>query len=250
MSLCGVIPAAGRGSRLGFAKPKLLVSLRDNLTLWDVLRKKLLKVCDHVVVIMSPWGEPFLAEALKNDPSQARISIALQDTPSGMGDAVMRGHPVWSQFDDICVMWGDQVHVSNDTLSQGKAKLAKMQKPSLVLPLTRLQQPYVEYCFDDNQHLTHILQTREGDVCTPGGLGDVGTFFLTAPPLHAAWLDYEKTAQRGARTGEINFLPFLTYLSHKGWYCSPSIVADANEAKGINTPDDLAYFRTLYKRGM
>jgi len=247
MSICGVIPAAGRGSRLGFDKPKLLIPITDTLTVWGLLKPKLLDCCDHIVVIMSPWGEPFLQEVLRNDPDRSRISVALQKTPVGMGDAVMQGCDVWRRFDDLCVIWGDQVHVSKDTLARSIAAQQSLSSPAFTLPLARMDKPYVEYRFDVDGRLMKILQSREGDVCAPGGWGDVGTFLLSVKGLEEAWEEYERNTQRGSLTGEINFLPFLVHLGQKGWNCTQVVIPDADEAKGINTREDLNYFHCLYK---
>jgi bifunctional UDP-N-acetylglucosamine pyrophosphorylase / glucosamine-1-phosphate N-acetyltransferase len=247
MTLCGIIPAAGHGSRLGFDKPKLLVPVTNDLTIWDILKRRLLEFCDHIVVVMSPWGEPFLQELLRSDPERKRVSVVLQDKPIGMGDAVMRGCNVWRNYDNICIIWGDQVHVSHDTIARSIETQKAMPCPCFTLPLTRLASPYVEYRVDAKNRLTHILESREGDLCAPGGFGDVGTFLLSTAGLECVWKEYEATAPRGTRTGEINFLPFLIYLTQKSWNCAQVIVADADEAKGINTPQDLDYFRRLYK---
>ena len=96
--------------------------------------------------------------------------------------------------------------------------------------------------------LTKVLQTREGDATTPNGFSDVGTFLLSTEGLKPAWEDYLETAPRGSGTGEINFLPFLPFLSARGWAITPLEVADPTEARGINTKDDLAFFQSLYKK--
>ncbi len=54
MKTCAVIPAAGRGSRLGLDLPKLLVRLTDNETVWSVLKRKLRPYVDHIHVVLSP----------------------------------------------------------------------------------------------------------------------------------------------------------------------------------------------------
>jgi bifunctional UDP-N-acetylglucosamine pyrophosphorylase/glucosamine-1-phosphate N-acetyltransferase len=106
--------------------------------------------------------------------------------------------------------------------------------------------PYVEYVFE-NGKLTQVLQSREGDRTTPNGFSDVGTFLLATQGLAAAWDDYLSKANRGHQTDEINFLPFLPFLSARGWAITPLEVADADEARGINTPGDLSFFRDRYK---
>jgi len=76
----------------------------------------------------------------------------------------------------------------------------------------------------------------------------VGTFLLSTQGLDCAWKDYLDSAPRGSGTGEINFLPFLPYLSAMDWTIMPLQVADATEARGINTKDDLAFFQSLYNK--
>ena len=51
---------------------------------------------------------------------------------------------------------------------------------------------------------------------------------------------------KGRETGEINFLPFLPFLSRNGWRVRRLIVDDAREARGINTADDLRFFQELW----
>jgi bifunctional UDP-N-acetylglucosamine pyrophosphorylase/glucosamine-1-phosphate N-acetyltransferase len=238
VSVCAVIPAAGRGTRLGGAGPKILSPLTDRDTIWSVLHARLTPLVDHVHLVLSPDGAAMFPALPPN------ISASVQPVATGMGDAIFQGVEVWSKYDAILVVWGDQVFVSSDTLSRSLAAL----KPGrdVILPVTRMASPYVEYVFEDGA-LTRVLQTREGDNTTVNGLSDVGTFLLRTEGLKAAWEKYLVTAPRGSATGEINFLPFLPFLSAQGWSVSPLVVDDATEARGINTPEDLAFFRSLYK---
>ena len=162
-----------------------------------------------------------------------------------MGDAIFGARPSWKNFDAILIVWGDQVFVSEDTLRRALAALVSREHQA-VLPVTRMADPYVEYVFD-RKRLTKVLQSREGDQTTPNGFSDVGTFLLATQGLAAAWNDYLSKAARGSQTGEINFLPFLPFLSARGWTFTPLEVADPTEARGINTPEDLSFFRERYK---
>ncbi len=238
MSICAVIPAAGRGTRLGGAGLKILTPLTAQDTVWSILYAKLSPLVDHIHLVLSSDG----AAAFPALP--ANVSIGIQPEPAGMGDAIFRGHAVWLKYDAVLVVWGDQVFVSEDTLKRTIAALGTPGRHA-ILPVTRMAQPYVEYVFE-GARLTKVLQTREGDVTTPNGFSDVGTFLLGTDGLKAAWEDYLAGAPRGAGTGEINFLPFLPFLSSKGWAITPVEVADETEARGINTKEDLAFFQRLY----
>ncbi|MDB5734887.1 MAG: hypothetical protein JWN16_1524 [Alphaproteobacteria bacterium] len=238
MSVCAVIPAAGRGTRLGGNGPKILTPLTDSRTIWSVLYDRLTPLVNHIHLVLSPEG----ASVFPALP--ANVSTSIQPAPTGMGDAIFRGYDIWSRHDAVLVVWGDQVFVSADTLSRSLAALVPGR--NAVLPVTRMTAPYVEYVFS-GAALTKVLQTREGDVTRPGGFSDVGTFALGTDGLKPAWEAYRATSPRGGATGEINFLPFLPFLATQGWRITPLEVADATEARGINTPDDLAFFRSLYK---
>jgi bifunctional UDP-N-acetylglucosamine pyrophosphorylase / glucosamine-1-phosphate N-acetyltransferase len=239
MKVCAVIPAAGRGTRLGTDTPKILTPLTARDTIWSILHARLAPLVDHIHLVLSPEG------AAMFPPLPVHVSTSIQPTPTGMGDAIFRGHDVWSRYDAVLVVWGDQVFVSGDTLSRTIAAL-KTPEHHAVLPVTRMAAPYVEYVFD-GPRLTRVLQSREGDATTPNGFSDVGAFLLGTQGVKPAWEDYLAATPRGGGTGEINFLPFLPHLSARGWAITPLTVADATEARGINTKDDLAFFQSLYK---
>ncbi len=246
MKTCAVIPAAGRGSRLGLDLPKLLVPLTERETIWSVLKRNLRPHVDHIHVVLSPAGASSFGQALKGDSDASMISTSIQPAPTGMGDAIFRGEPTWSRYRNIIVVWGDQVHVSQNTIASslvapGRRRATRRDSPG------RPAEPYVEYRFDAAGRLDKILQTREGDVCQPGGLGDVGTFVLSTGGLADDWQTFLAQVERGALTGEVNFLPFLAFLSRTGWDVRSLPVVDPREARGINTADDLVFFREVYR---
>ena len=239
LKVCAVIPAAGKGSRLGSAGPKILTPLNDKETIWSVLHARLAPLVEHIHLVLSPEG------AQDFPPLPPRVSCGVQPEPIGMGDAIFGAQASWEMYDAILIVWGDQVFVSTDTLSRTLSALILPDRQA-VLPLTRMSDPYVEYVFNGGK-LTAVLQSREGDKTAPGGFSDVGTFLLGTRGLTAAWNDYLSKAAHGGRTGEINFLPFLPFLSAQGWAVTPLEVADPTEARGINTPEDLSFFRDLYR---
>lgn len=232
---------------MGIAVPKILAPVSARATIWTILKEKLKPLVDHIHVVLSPEGQQLFASVLASDPDRALVSTSIQPEPVGMGDAIFRGLPVWREARTLLVIWGDQVHVSVDTIASSLAIHADAPR-RIGLPVVALDEPYVEYRFDANGHLTGLLQSREGDLCAPGGYGDVGTFVLSTSGLPEAWRDYLIRAERGSRTGEINFLPFLVSLSRLGWDVQRHVVTDPKEARGINSPEDLIFFRRLYER--
>jgi bifunctional UDP-N-acetylglucosamine pyrophosphorylase/glucosamine-1-phosphate N-acetyltransferase len=173
-------------------------------------------------------------------------SVGVQRRPTGMGDAVFCSQRTWQQAKTLLIIWGDQVHVSAETLRSAVA-LHEGAPRRVVLPLVEVDAPYVAYCFDRFGRLGNVLQRREGDTCPARGLSDVGTFALSTGGLAKAWADYRRGQPRGALTGEVNFLPFLVYLAGRGWEVLTCNVRDPLETRGINTLDDLEWFRTFYE---
>jgi glycosyltransferase involved in cell wall biosynthesis/CTP:molybdopterin cytidylyltransferase MocA/O-antigen/teichoic acid export membrane protein len=253
--VCAVVPAAGRGSRLGLDMPKILVPVDERTTVWEVLRQRLEPYVDHIHVVMSPSGAADFAAALARDPRPGFASVSVQLEPTGMGDAIFGCYEQWAGYDTILIVWGDQVHVSAATVDavlklQGNEAGTPGFDARCTIPLVRQPEPYVEYRFAADGGLDAVLQSREGDRCEPHGLADVGVFCLSTGGLMAAWREYLSQLPQGQLassadiTGEINFLPFLPYLSRiaKWTFCAVT-VTDPVEAQGINTPQDLAFAR-------
>ena len=248
MKLCAVIPAAGRGSRLGEDVPKVLVPVVDGLTIWDLLHRKLSPFVDHTHLVVSPSGLPLVEQAISStgNPDQT-VSLSIQAEPRGMGDAIFGAFPGWKEAENILIMWGDQLHVSRETIEACVDAHMSGIGPRCTLPLVVAENPYVEYVLSPEGQLETILQTREGDVCHESGYSDVGTFLLSTEGIDQLWQDYLSNAPSGALTNEINFLPFLVYLAKQGWKFNRIPVLDPEENHGINTQEDLAFFRDLYR---
>lgn len=246
MKTCAVIPAAGRGSRLGGDVPKLLLPVTTTETVWSLLRKKLLNVVDHIHIVVAPQSEQRILDVTQADRHKGFVSISVQPQPIGMGDAIFQGYAVWSQAERIVILWGDQVNISSHTIKTALMMHGTLPQ-AIVLPLAKMTKPYVDYIFDEKNKLIQVKQSREGEVCRDVGLSDVGTFVLSVKTMLTEWKQYLSQLQQGAETGEINFLPFLPFLVRQGWELQHFQVADATEARGINTMDDLQFFQKLYE---
>lgn len=247
---CAVIPAAGRGSRLGAAGPKLLVPVDGGRTIWDLLQELLEGQADRVHVVLSPSGAPaFEARLRGRGARRGRVTWSVQAQPRGMGDAVFGAWRAWREYENVLVLWGDQALLSKGTLRAVVEAQRAAPAPALTLPLVRSAEPYVEYRFDAAGRLAEILQSREGDECRPGGWADVGLFALSTRGLRRAWREHLRARQPGRRTGELNFLPFLAYLARgRRWRVARVEVGDPDESLGVNTPEDLERLRSILSR--
>lgn len=249
--ICAVIPAAGRGTRSGLGLPKILAPLAPDVTVWSLLRERLLPHVERIVVVLSPDGAELFARSHLPSEEPGRVLICVQREPLGMADAVLSAASEWAGFDEVVVVWGDQVGVSAETIERTAREQRRLAKKAITLPLVATDAPYVQYDFDAEQRLVGVRQSREGDVCDAHGLSDVGCFALSADGLAEALGAYVANPGRGLgkNTGEINFLPFLVYLSEiEGWSVHTFAVRDSDERFGINTAEELAFFRQLIRR--
>ncbi len=241
--ICAVVPAAGRGSRLGIDRPKILAEIGPHCTVWTILRDAISPLVDQIHVVVAPAFRDRFAMAALAAPHPTPVSIGVQDQPRGMGDAILGARGTWSRFEHVLIVWGDQAGVSRDTLSRAIAVHRRGSGPRCSLPIVQVANPYVQYCFVDGR-LEDIRQAREGASVDSRGSSDAGVFLLTTAGLSDAWERYSTVAAPGSITGEANFLPFLTYLSRQcGWRFETVPVADPSEARGLNTVHDLEFFR-------
>lgn len=244
-STYAVIPAAGRGTRLGANIPKILLPITETQTVWTILRNKLIDLVDHIHLVVSPHSESLMRAAAKQDIADGIVSIGIQPQPIGMGDAIFQTQNHWRAAKNILIVWGDQAFVSKNTLQTAITKQNSSVENQITLPLVKTNNPYVEYIFSENK-LLEVKQQREGDTCNVSGLADVGTFVLSVNNLVNLWNDYQQKSSHGCKTNEINFLPFLVFLQQQNWKVNSFMVNDIREARGINTQDDLAFFKELF----
>ena len=243
--ITAVIPAAGRGSRLGIDIPKALVRPDGMRTLIEIMFEKVRPVVDRFVVIVNPdmpnhnfW------------PKSLNLEIAIQELPSGMGDAVFCAASQIKESATILVIWADQYGISLETIQNAMRShhMNKGLKPRITIPLIGVRNPYVEYTIFDKEIIS-IKQVREGDITADEGLTDVGLFILDAgEQLTAAWDSYLETASVGNYTKERNFLPFLKSLTDSQWDLQV-VSALPEDRLGINTQEDFKIARDIFKDG-
>src|SRR5689334_17212456 len=123
MSRLLVIPAAGLGSRLGAAVPKVLVPVAGT-TMLDRLLALYRDHVDRVVVIVSP----VFAAAVKRHVSALadtdRIACVEQPQPTGMLDAILLAVPAAARAkpSSVWITWCDQVAVHPKTIERLAAR--------------------------------------------------------------------------------------------------------------------------------
>lgn len=232
-----VIPAAGRGSRLGADKPKPLVNVNGRPML-DHLAELYRPVVADIVVIAHP---SFVADIQVWADAHDNVSVAVQNVPTGMLDAILLAAPAVRERrpDAIWITWADQVGVLPATVTRLAAADSRTPPPALALPTVMRPDPYTHFERDARGRLSRFLQRREGDRMPEEGESDMGLFALTRETFDTDLHDYAAAVPPGTGTGERNFVPFVPWLSQRKTVVTFPCT-HPNEAIGVNTREELA----------
>jgi len=241
-----VIPAAGRGSRLGTSTPKPLVQVNGRSML-DHLATLYEPFVDAVVVVAHP---SFVGDVRQWAAGRRGHTIVTeQPEPTGMLDAVCLATPFVrdSQPDAIWITWADQVGILAETLQRLADAEITAPLPALTLPTAMSANPYTHFERDANGRMLRLLQRRENDRMPASGESDIGLFALRRETFEIDLQTYARDVAAGSGTGERNFVPFVPWLARtKEVRTIPS--TDPMERVGINTPQELeqvsAWLRT------
>jgi bifunctional UDP-N-acetylglucosamine pyrophosphorylase/glucosamine-1-phosphate N-acetyltransferase len=238
-----LIPAAGRGSRLGFDHPKILFPVAG-ATVLEWLVDLLQPLCERFVLVLSPSGvAPVEAAASRLLPG--RYSIARQSEPRGMADAIRCGLPQVETTHTL-IVWGDQVALRTDSLEFLMRLQQGVAQPAAVCPTLWRDHPYIHFERAESGRLVRILQAREGDRMPERGESDSGVFLFRTETLRQHLPPLLASAEcLGRLTRELNFLPIFPMLDN---LITAPIMTEA-ESVGVNSPADAAYLEKQLRAG-
>jgi bifunctional UDP-N-acetylglucosamine pyrophosphorylase/glucosamine-1-phosphate N-acetyltransferase len=231
-----IIPAAGRGSRLGFHLPKILYPVAGRMIL-EWLLDLLLPCCQTIVFVLSPDGSLDVAPELERI-APGRCKIAVQEQPIGMGDAVEAGISVVTT-EHVIAVWGDQVALRPLTIEAILRLHDGPLAPAVTVPTLRVHAPYIHFPRDAAGNIANVLQAREGDSMPTEGESDAGVFCFRTNDLKTLLSQlHASPAAIGRKTHEFNFLPIIPLAAQAGRTVLTPHVLSAAETIGINSTAD------------
>lgn len=233
-----IVPAAGRGSRLGVDTPKALVPVNGRPML-DHLLDRHGAFVSRVVVVVAPGAfDLFAAFAAERGVA---IDLVIQPNPTGMLDAITLAQPLVAARRParVAVTWCDQIALASSTVARVSDRAMSTAAPALVFPTALVEQPYIHFDRDAGGRIVGVRQRREGDGMPDRGETDMGLFDLSRDAYLHHLTAFAGEARASEGTGERNFLPFIP------WLAARTLVETIPggtpiEAVGINTPEDLA----------
>lgn len=174
-----IIPAAGKGTRLGSSVPKALTYVGGIPMLIQIIQK-LSSLFDHVIIVISNAEEVKFTDEIEKfleKKVQDKIIFKYQQSPSGSLDAVISGIK-GTQFDAAVIVWADQIGVSKRTVKKVIRKIYSTKK-SIVIPIIFDIFPYVWFEFlTFKMTLKRVARSRDGDKSPLFGFADTGVFGL------------------------------------------------------------------------
>jgi bifunctional N-acetylglucosamine-1-phosphate-uridyltransferase/glucosamine-1-phosphate-acetyltransferase GlmU-like protein len=241
-----IIPAAGRGSRLGSDLPKALVPVAGRPMI-EYLLERHRPFVDRVVVVVAPSAvERFEAFAA---PHRSDIDVVVQQNPTGMLDAITVSMPVVAVLEPrrIAITWCDQVAIAPGTARRLWSH-ALARRPAMVFPTLEVERPYIHFDRDRSGRIVGVRQRREGDRMPDRGETDMGLFDLSFAAYTQMLPAFAEQAVAAAGTGERNFLPFIPWLAARAEV--DTIRGEAIiETVGINTPEELTAVENYLRLG-
>lgn len=230
-----IIPAAGKGTRLGYTKPKILYPIAGR-TILDRMIDLLLPHFSQFVLVLSPAGAPDVIPELEKRIKGRFQTVTLQSR--GMADSIYQAlHKVTTPY--VLVIWGDQVAISEQTITAVQKILQFTSGAKMAFPMVEREQPYVHYESDQEGNFTHVLERREGAVMPPQGRSDCGVFAFETRRLREVYDDEVRQGIMLSRgTKEWNFLPILPAFEVGGASVNAYQLDTVEETIGVNDVND------------
>jgi bifunctional N-acetylglucosamine-1-phosphate-uridyltransferase/glucosamine-1-phosphate-acetyltransferase GlmU-like protein len=233
-----IIPAAGKGSRLAMASPKVLVPVNGRPMI-SYLFQLYRAAVDKFIVVVNPASMNDVRDF--SDSVGVDVEYAVQAVASGMLDAILvpldrvkqlQPHTVW-------ITWCDQIAVEPQTVATLQRVCESIPDGGIALPTITMAMPYIHFDRDSQEKIVAVRQRREGDDMPDLGEADMGLFSLSLHAYCDLLPKFRQCARPGAQSGERNFLPFIPWA---GQQIQVQTFPGCHEieAVGINTRDDLA----------
>ena len=211
-----------------------LEPLGDTTVLGHVIRNlKGLVAPRDIIVVAAPGSLKAVQVEVGWEPT-----LVIQDDPRGTGHAVLQATDALTGFDgDVLILYGDTPLLRPATL-RGLLNRHQLKGANLTLLTANVAQdlPYGRIRRDANGKILDIVEQTEADeeVRAIREL-NVGAYVVKAATI----IETLKRIAKTAGSGEIRLTDSVKQLLHSGLKVDSYQLYDADEVRGINTPQDL-----------
>ncbi|BBN66001.1 MULTISPECIES: bifunctional UDP-N-acetylglucosamine diphosphorylase/glucosamine-1-phosphate N-acetyltransferase GlmU [Pseudomonas] len=237
MSLDIVILAAGQGTRMRSALPKVLHPVAGNSMLGHVI---------HSARQLSPSGIHVVighgADAVREQLSADDLNFVMQDKQLGTGHAVAQALPALTA-DTVLILYGDVPLIEVETLSR---LLERVNPQQLGLLTVTLDDPtgYGRIVRDDQNRVCAIVEHKDASDAQKA-ITEGNTGILAVPAAHLAdWLG--RLSNNNAQ-GEYYLTDVIAMAANDGLVVATEQPHDAMEVQGANDRKQLAELERHYQ---
>jgi bifunctional UDP-N-acetylglucosamine pyrophosphorylase/glucosamine-1-phosphate N-acetyltransferase len=235
VSLRAVVLAAGKGTRMKSARPKVLHTICGRTMLWHVLRALRDVGTDEIVIVVNAELEPHVLQIAK-DAGHRSVRVVLQEPQLGTGHAVQVALAALEVRDGrVLVLNGDMPLIGADLVRQLLAAgplgmvTARMPLPSNFGRVIRR-----------GDRVVRIVEQRDA---TPNELAvdemNAGLYVFDEAKLRRAVAELKNDNAQG----EYYLTDAVAYFTHAGEHVVPVIAQDYRAVLGINDRTELAAAR-------
>ena len=232
-----IIPAAGRGSRLGYSLPKVLYPILGKPILHHLVGL-FQKYCSRFIVVASPKGAQEIQKELESCCNSIDFGIVIQEEPKGMAHAVWQARNI-TKTPHTVVVWGDQICLRDETISTTLAYHQSNSANVLTFPTVIKKDPYIHFQRDDVGRILKVLQKRENEINTEVGENDCGFFSFSTNSLFSVLKNGLKSpVSLGTQTNEVNLLQLFPQFEMRNYQVNTLRIAHEDETLGVNTLEE------------
>ncbi|VAW74386.1 N-acetylglucosamine-1-phosphate uridyltransferase / Glucosamine-1-phosphate N-acetyltransferase, partial [hydrothermal vent metagenome] len=239
MSLSIIILAAGQGTRMRSALPKVLHPLGGMPLLQHVIRTAQTLSPDRIAVVYGHGGEQ-VKGALSHEP----VDWILQDQQLGTGHAVDQAMPSVRDEDTVLVLYGDVPLIQSDTLTALVEKAGAGQLAVLTAELDN-PQGYGRMLRDDEGQLIGIVEQKDASEAQLA-IREINSGFLAAPAdLLRDWL---QRLDNSNAQGEYYLTDIIAMAAGDGVVVESTGAEYEYEILGVNDRVQLAQLERIWQR--
>jgi len=238
MNLNIIILAAGQGTRMCSAMPKVLHPLGGTPLLQHVIRTARQLDPGRITVVYGHGGER-VKDALDGET----VEWVLQDQQLGTGHAVDQAMPSVQDEDTVLVLYGDVPLIRADTLA---VLVEKARTGSLAVLTAELDNPqgYGRMLRDDKDKLIGIVEQKDASAAQLL-IHEINSGFLAAPGgLLRGWL--QRLDNRNAQ-GEHYLTDVIAMAANEGVEVESVSATDEHEILGVNDRVQLAQLERIWQ---
>ena len=239
MSLDVVILAAGQGTRMRSALPKVLHPVAGNSMLGHVIHSARQLSPDSIHVVIGHGGEQVRKQLASND-----LNFVVQDKQLGTGHAVAQALPVLNA-ETVLILYGDVPLIKVETLNR---LLTLVNDQQLGLLTVTLDNPtgYGRIVRDNQQRVCAIVEHKDATE-TQKAIKEGNTGILAVPGRRLAdWLG--RLSNNNAQ-GEYYLTDVIAMAVGDGLVVATAQPEDAMEVQGANDRKQLAELERHYQQG-